>query len=36
METISIIAFPLVGILTRRLGKTIKKAPTESHEETAR
>ena len=34
METISIIAFPLVGILTRRLGKRIKKASTESQEET--
>lgn len=34
LATISIIAFPLVGILTRRLGKRIKKASTESQEET--
>ena len=34
LATISIIAFPLVGILTRRLGKKIKKASTESQEET--
>ena len=34
LATISIIAFPLVGILTRRLGKRIKKASTESPEET--
>ena len=33
LATISIIAFPLVGILTRRLGKRIKKASTESQEE---
>ena len=34
LATISIIAFPLVGIFTRRLGKRIKKASTESQEET--
>ena len=34
LATISIIAFPMVGILTRRLGKRIKKASTESQEET--
>ena len=34
LATISIIAFPLVGILTRRLGRRIKKASTESQEET--
>ncbi len=34
LATISIIAFPLVGILTRRLGKRIKKASTETQEET--
>ena len=34
LATISIIAFPLVGILTRRLGKRIKKASTESQKET--
>ncbi len=34
LATIAIIAFPLVGILTRRLGKRIKKASTESQEET--
>ena len=34
LATISIIAFPLVGVLTRRLGKRIKKASTETQEET--
>ena len=34
LATISIIAFPLVGLLTRRLGKRIKKASTETQEET--
>ena len=34
LATISIIAFPLVGVLTRRLGRRIKKASTETQEET--
>ena len=34
LATIAIIAFPLVGVLTRRLGKRIKKASTETQEET--
>ncbi len=34
LATISIIAFPLVGLLTKRLGKRVKKASTETQEET--
>ena len=34
LATIAVIAFPLVGLLTRRLGKRIKKASTETQEET--
>ena len=34
LATISIIAFPLVGVLTRRLGKRINNASTETQEET--
>ena len=34
LATIAIIAFPLVGVLTRRLGKRVKKASTETQEET--
>lgn len=34
LATIAIIAFPLVGLLSRQLGKRIKKASTETQEET--
>ena len=34
LATIAIIAFPLVGVLTKRLGKRVKKASTETQEET--
>ena len=34
LATIAIIAFPLVGLLSRKLGKRIKKASTETQEET--
>ena len=34
LATISIIAFPLVGLLTKRLGKRVKKASKETQEET--
>ncbi len=34
LATIAIIAFPLVGALSRRLGKRVKKASTETQEET--
>ena len=34
LATIAIIAFPLIGLLSRQLGKRIKKASTETQEET--
>lgn len=34
LASIAIIAFPLVGLLSRQLGKRIKKASTETQEET--
>ena len=34
LATIAIISFPLVGLLSRQLGKRIKKASTETQEET--
>ena len=34
LATIAIITFPLVGLLSRQLGKRIKKASTETQEET--
>ena len=34
LATIAIVSFPLVGLLSRQLGKRIKKASTETQEET--